>query len=54
VSIENQVKVFVKKFERELLLVSCLYGIDSSSYRFMDNGASCHMIGTHDLFTSWS
>jgi hypothetical protein len=35
------------------LLVSCLFGTNFGSAWFMDSGASRHMMGTHELFTSW-
>jgi hypothetical protein len=49
----DQVKEFAEKLE-EFLLVSCLSSTNFGSAWFMDSGASRHMTGTHELFTSWS
>jgi hypothetical protein len=53
-SAETQVKEFVERFEKDFLLVSCLSGTVSNSAWFVDSGASRHMTGTHELFTSLS
>ena len=53
-SAETQVKEFAEKFEKDFSLVFCLSGIVSGSALFVDSGASRHMMGTHELFTSWS
>jgi hypothetical protein len=50
---EAQVQVFVEKFEKESLLVSCLFGTYFGSSWFVDSGDSCHMAGTCELFTRW-
>jgi hypothetical protein len=53
-SADTQVKEFVERFEKDFLLVSCLSGTVSNGAWFVDSGASRHMTGTHELFTSLS
>lgn len=56
-SIDTEVIEFATKFEKELSLVSCLFGTITRSAWFMDNcawfvdsGASHDMMGSQDLF----
>lgn len=40
------------KIEKESALVSCLSGIITRGLWFVDNGASRHMMGSHDIFNN--
>jgi hypothetical protein len=51
-SVDSQVKEFAERFEKDFLLVSCLFGIVSNSVWIVDSGASYHLMGTQELFTS--
>jgi hypothetical protein len=53
-SADTQVSEFATKFEKEFSLVSCLSGTIAKGAWFMDSGASRHMTGSRDLFTSIS
>jgi hypothetical protein len=53
-STETQLDDFATKFEKELSMFSYLSTITNSrSAWYLDYGASHHMTGTHEFFTSW-
>lgn len=48
----SQMDELANKFEKELSLVSCLYGTITRGVWFVDNGVSHHMMGSCDIFTN--
>jgi hypothetical protein len=53
-STETQLYAFATKLENEFSMFSCLStNTYSRSAWYLENGASHHMMGTHELFTSW-
>jgi hypothetical protein len=53
-STKMQLYEFAKRIEKEFSMFTCLStNTYSRSAWYLENGASCHMIRTYDLFTSW-